>query len=174
MNSMPSDHSLARFTLRALLMGRGLAAAALVLGGFACGGSSPSAQDPAAAGAGKSELQWKDKTHEQRMDWMGLQVFPKMKGVFTEFDADRFSGFACQTCHGEQMEMVDFQMPSNELYALSRKDTLKSAREYDAKVTDFMVGTVLPKMAELLDTQPYDRETKSGFGCFGCHPMESE
>jgi len=174
MNSMPSTRSPARSPRGLLPAWQGLAAAALLLAGGACGGSSPSAQDPAAAGSGKSELQWKDKTHEQRMDWMGLQVFPKMKGLFTEFDANRFSGFACQTCHGDEMEMVDFKMPSDKLYALARKDTLKSAREYDAKVTDFMLGTVMPKMAELLDMPPYDRETRSGFGCFGCHPMDSE
>jgi hypothetical protein len=119
-------------------------------------------------------VSWKDKTHPQRMDWMGLQVFPKMKGVFKEFDADRFSEFACQTCHGDEMEIVDFKMPSNKLYALPRKDTLQSARDYDAKVTDFMVATVMPKMAELLDMPVYDRETKAGFGCFGCHPAERE
>ncbi|MEO8177761.1 MAG: hypothetical protein ABI895_02905 [Deltaproteobacteria bacterium] len=171
---MPSTHSQARSTRTAPPVWRALAAGALWLGGLACGGSAQSAQDPAAAGSGKSEVQWKDKTREQRMDWMGLQVFPKMKGVFTEFDADRFSGFACQTCHGDDMEMVDFKMPTKKLYGLPRKDVLKSAREYDAKVTDFMLGTVMPKMAELLDMQPYDSETKSGFGCFGCHPMESE
>jgi len=178
MNSTPSHLSLRRargqspvFALPCALR---LAAAGLVLlGGFACGGSSKSAQDASAAGAGKSEVPWQDKTHAQRMDWMGLQVFPKMRSVFTEFDADRFSDFSCQTCHGEDMEMIDFKMP-NKLYALSRKDTLQSAREFDAKVTDFMVSSVLPKMAGLLDMQPYDRETKSGFGCFGCHPAESE
>lgn len=174
MNSMTSTRPLPRATRGARYVWRGLVAAVLLCSGFACGGSSQSAADPASAGSGKSELSWKDKTHEQRLDWMGLQVFPKMKGVFTEFDADRFSKFACQTCHGEDMEMVDFKMPSNKLFALARKDTLKSAREYDAKVTDFMLGTVMPQMAELLDMQPYDRETKSGFGCFGCHAMESE
>jgi hypothetical protein len=172
MTSLPSTRSLAPGPRRARPIW--LAAAALLLGAFACGGSSPSAQDPAAAASGKSGVSWKDKTHPQRMDWMGLQVFPKMKGVFKEFDADRFSEFACQTCHGDEMEIVDFKMPSNKLYALPRKDTLQSARDYDAKVTDFMVATVMPKMAELLDMPVYDRETKAGFGCFGCHPAERE
>jgi hypothetical protein len=147
-------------------------AVALLLGGIACGGSSKSAES--ASGAGKSETLWKDKTHEQRMDWMGLHVFPKMKGAFGQFDADRFSNFACQTCHGDDMEIVDFKMPNKHLYALPRTDTLKSARDYDAKVTDFMLGTVTPTMAELLDTQPYDPATKAGFSCFGCHPVEGE
>jgi hypothetical protein len=150
----------------------GRLSAALLLGCIACGGSSKSAES--AAGAGKSDTPWKDKTHEQRMDWMGLHVFPKMKGVFTQYDAERFSGFACQTCHGDDMEMVDFKMPNKQLYALPRTDTIKSARDYDAKVTDFMLGTVTPTMAELLDMQPYDAATKSGFSCFGCHPAEGD
>lgn len=147
-------------------------AAVLLLGCIACGGSSKSAES--AAGAGKSETPWKDKTHEQRMDWMGLHVFPKMKGAFTQFNAERFSDFACQTCHGDDMEMVDFKMPNQHLYALPRTDTIKSARDYDEKVTDFMLGTVTPTMAELLDMQPYDPATKSGFSCFGCHPAEGD
>jgi hypothetical protein len=151
----------------------GGATVALLLGCIACGASSKSAESAAGAGTGKSEIPWKDRTHEQRMDWMGLQVFPKMKGVFTQFDADRFSNFACQTCHGDDMEIVDFKMP-NKLYALPRTDTIKSARDYDAKVTEFMLSTVTPKMAELLDMQPYDPATKSGFSCFGCHPVEGE
>jgi hypothetical protein len=150
----------------------GVLAVALLLGGIACGGSSKSAES--ASGAGKSETPWKDKTHEQRMDWMGLHVFPKMKGVFTQYDASTFSNFTCQTCHGDDMEMVDFKMPNKHLYALPRTDTIKSARDYDAKVTEFMLGTVTPTMAELLDTQPYDPATKSGFSCFGCHPSEGD
>ena len=158
-----------------LLSHRGLLAVlALLLGAQACGGSSKAADDPSAAPAGKSELVWKDKTREQRTDWMATQVFPKMRAAFTNFDSEKFSDFSCQTCHGERMEMDDFKMPSPSLYALSRKDTLEKARSYDAKTTEFMLKTVLPEMATLLDTQPYDREKKAGLSCFGCHPVESD
>jgi len=151
-----------------------LAGVALLLGAQACGGSSKAADDPSAAPAGKSELLWKDKTREQRTDWMGTQVFPKMRAAFSGFDSERFSDFTCQTCHGERMEIDDFKMPSSSLYALSRKDTLEKARSYDAKATEFMLKTVLPEMATLLDTEPYDREKKAGLSCFGCHPVESD
>lgn len=142
-----------------------------LLATLACGGGQ-GAKDPAGAGAAKSEIAWKDKTRAQRMDWMGLQVFPKLKTAFKEFDESRFSGFACQTCHSEEMEMVDFKMPNTKIYALPLANPVQSAREYDEKVTDFMVNTVTPRMAELLDMPVYDPETKSGFGCFGCHPSE--
>ncbi|HKO94533.1 MAG TPA: hypothetical protein VJU61_25440 [Polyangiaceae bacterium] len=148
--------------------------ALLCWGAQACGGNSKNADDPSAAAAGKTELVWKDKNREQRTDWMATHVFPKMRAAFTEFNADRFSDFTCQTCHGERMEMDDFKMPNPSLYALSRKDTLGEARSYDAKATEFMLKTVLPEMAQLLDTEPYDREKKAGFSCFGCHPVGND
>jgi hypothetical protein len=151
-----------------------LAGFALLLGAQACGGSSKAADDPSAPAAGKTELVWKDKTREQRTDWMATQVLPKMRAAFIGFDSERFADFTCQSCHGERMEMDDFKMPSDNLYALSRKDTLEKARSYDAKTTEFMLKTVLPEMATLLDTEPYDREKKAGLSCFGCHAVESD
>ncbi len=141
-----------------------------LLAALACGGGTKTANDPVSAD--KTEIAWKDKTRAQRMDWMGLQVFPRMKSAFKEFDESRFSGFACQTCHSDKMEMVDFRMPNDTIYALPLENTVQSAREYDEKVTDFMVNVVTPKMAELLDMPVYNPETKSGFGCFNCHPSE--
>lgn len=148
--------------------------AGVSLGLGACGGSNKGADD--ASGAGQSSeasegTPWAKKTREQRMDWMGLEVFPKMRAKFTEQDADKFSAFACQTCHGSDMEAVDFKMP-NSIFALSKTDTLEKAREYDASMTTFMMETVVPEMAQLLDTHPYDAETNTGFGCFGCHPSD--
>lgn len=137
-----------------------------------CGGSGKGATDPAGVGSGESAIAWKDKTRAQRMDWMGLQVFPQMKAAFKEFDANRFSEFECQTCHSEEMEIVNFKMPNTKIYALPVENTVQSAREYDEQVTDFMLNVVTPKMAELLDMPVYNPETKSGFGCFGCHPTE--
>jgi hypothetical protein len=105
------------------------------------------------------------------MDWMGLEVFPKMRAAFVEFSADEYSAFECQTCHGSDMEMVDFKMP-NRLYSLSKTNTLTDAKDYDAETTQFMVDVVVPEMAKLLDMEPYDAETQKGFGCFGCHPSD--
>lgn len=139
----------------------------------ACGGSQKSAEAGGASESfGAEGTPWSKKTREQRMDWMGLEVFPKMRAAFTEYDAERFSSFACQTCHGKNMEMVDFKMPNDTIFALSKSDTITKARDYDAKVTDFMAETIVPDMAKLLDTQPYDPETNTGFGCFNCHPAE--
>jgi cytochrome c553 len=155
---------------RELLKSRARALTSLVLALTmlgACGGSKQKVKAP----SGEGEPAWKDKTREQRMDFMGLEVFPKMRTLFAEHDPDDAAGFACQTCHGNDMEMVDFKMP-NSLFALSKTDTLEKARDYDAKVTEFMAEKVLPEMAQLLDQEPYDPATQTGFGCFGCHPSE--
>jgi hypothetical protein len=139
--------------------------------GLSCAGGTPDPDDPSGAARRLSHVPWKEKTRQQRLDWMGMSVFPKMKQTFTQFNADRFGDFSCQTCHGETMEMVDYHMP-NTLYALSKTDTIEKARQYDAQVTDFMVNEVMPQMAKLLAEAPYDATTHTGFGCFGCHPSE--
>jgi hypothetical protein len=147
-----------------------LLGAALGLGG--CGShksSNNGAEDPSSAYSPKSETPWKDMSREQRMDWMAVAVFPKMRQLFQAQDPEKYDDFACQTCHGLQMERVDFKMP-NDLFALDKADTVAHAKEYDDKTTDFMLGGVVPEMAQLLGRRPYTIETGKGYGCMGCHP----
>jgi hypothetical protein len=141
-----------------------------------CGASKKNADDPSSASDSAAQrTTWKDKSREQRMDWMGLEVFPKMRAIFAEHDATDGPGFACQTCHGGNMEMIDFKMP-NRLFQLSRENTLEEARAYDADTTAFMLDRVVPEMAKLLDMEPLDMSVAepnpAGFGCFGCHPSD--
>ena len=96
-----------------------------------------------------------------------------MRRLFREQDSDKYEDFACQTCHGNQMERVDFKMP-NDLFALEKESTIARAKEYDEKSTDFMLGAVVPEMAKLLDMDAYTLETPSGFGCVGCHPIAKQ
>jgi hypothetical protein len=131
-------------------------------------GSHKGAED-ASAYSPKSETPWKDMSREQRMDWMAVAVFPKMRKLFLEQDAEKYEDFACQTCHGREMERVDFKMP-NDLFALEKADTVAKAKEYDEKTTDFMLGGVVPEMAQLLGRKPFTIESGKGYGCIGCHP----
>ena len=110
-----------------------------------------------------------DKSREQRMDWMAVAVFPKMRLLFQEQDSEKYADFSCQTCHGREMERVDFRMP-NDLFALDAEDTVAHAKEYDERTTDFMLGAVVPEMAKLLDVEAFTLENQQGFGCAGCHP----
>lgn len=139
----------------------------------ACGGSGKGAADASSSYEPQSTTPWKDKSREQRMDWMGIAVFPKMRKLFLEQDSEKYQDFACQTCHGKDMELVDFRMP-NTLFALSKSDTLAQAKEYDEKTTDFMLSAVVPEMAKLLDMDAFTLENQSGFGCMGCHPATAD
>jgi hypothetical protein len=149
---------------RAGTLGYGLLLAALA----ACGGSGEGAKN-ASAYEPKSDTPWKDKSREQRMDWMAVAVFPKMRLLFQEQDGEKYADFSCQTCHGREMERVDFRMP-NDLFALDASDTVAHAKEYDERTTDFMLSAVVPEMAKLLDSEAFTLENQQGFGCAGCHP----
>jgi hypothetical protein len=102
---------------------------------------------------------------------MALYVVPKMKPIFQAQDARAYAGFVCQTCHGEDMEQVNFKMP-NQLYALAADNPIEAAMEDDAETTHFMVQRVVPAMAKLLDVEPSSAGKVDGFGCFGCHQKE--
>ena len=139
---------------------------------LACGGSTAprGAASTPSGGPGAPNVPWSQKTAVQKQDWMGLEVLPKMKALFTEYDASYAQNFECSVCHGDDADTVDFAMPNPGLYALSPMNTLEESAEYDAEVTQFMAKTVVPEMAKLLDMEPYDPESQAGFGCFGCHP----
>jgi len=128
-------------------------------------------QSQSATEPGAPDIPWEQKNRDQRMEWMGLEVLPAMEAAFQEFDAEGFAGFECQTCHGDNMQEVDFEMPNN-LYSLPRENAFQSAQEYDPAIAKFMAEVVVPKMAELLGTEPYNADSGKGFGCFGCHPSE--
>ncbi|RMG94623.1 MAG: hypothetical protein D6705_15660 [Deltaproteobacteria bacterium] len=132
----------------------------------ASGEKKAAATEPGAPG-----VPWAEKTHQQKMEFMGIYVLPKMSALFKEHDAERFKDFKCQTCHGDDMESVDFHMP-NDLYPLPTANTIEAAKEYDPEMTAFMMEKVVPTMVELLGVEPYDPATGKGFGCFSCHPTE--
>lgn len=118
----------------------------------------------AAEELGAPDLPWAQKTRQQRMEYMGLVVLPRMKQVFQAYDAEAFAEFECQTCHGDDMDDVEHRMP-NALFDLSASDPVKSATDYDEQVAKFMMEQVVPVMAELLDKQPGKE-----LGCLTCHP----
>lgn len=117
-------------------------------------------------GLGAPTVPWKYKTRPEKMGFMGAYVQPNMKDVFVAYDADGFKDFDCETCHGNDMEEVDFKMP-NSLYALPTDDPMAEAMDYDEDLAAFMLGKVVPAMAQLLSEKP-----GKGVNCFTCHPEE--
>jgi hypothetical protein len=116
---------------------------------------------------GAPTVRWKHKTREEKMGFMAAHVQPTMKRLFVEYDADDFGDFGCETCHGGNADVLDFEMPSNSIYALPADNPMGEAMDYDEEIAQFMAGKVVPAMAQLLSEEP-----GKGVSCFTCHPKE--
>ena len=119
-------------------------------------------------------MPWETLSDDQRADYMNAHVVPAMAPLFQAFDAERYAGFECGTCHGPRERMNRFEMPNPGLPVLP----VPESAEWQAMVLErnhafrFMAERVEPAMAALLGVQPYDAQTQQGFGCFHCHTME--
>ncbi len=129
--------------------------------------AAPVAEEP-----GAPDVKWADKSFDQRKDFMGIVFNKEMKKSFKAHDEASFSGFKCQTCHGDDMKEKNWAMPTDSLLPLDAKKPVEVAMEFDEEITKFMVEQVTPQAAKLLDMEPFNPETGQGFGCFGCHPTE--
>jgi hypothetical protein len=138
--------------------------------GAAEGGVAADGGDATEPGA--PAVKWADKSFKQRQEWMGITVLPKMKATFQAHDATGFASFKCQNCHGNDMAAKKFKMPNDGIYPLNPADPIKGAKEYDEKMTKFMIEQVVPQMAEMLDEKVISKDNPSGFGCMRCHPSE--
>ncbi|MBV1859955.1 MAG: hypothetical protein KUG77_16200 [Nannocystaceae bacterium] len=141
--------------------------------------ATPAAADSVAATPAQDDtepgapgVKWADKSFKQRQEYMGITFLKAQKKSFKAHDEAAFSGFKCQTCHGDDMKETNFAMPTDSLLPLDAKDPVGVAMEFDEEITKFMVEQIVPEAAQLLDMEPYNPETGQGFGCFGCHPTE--
>lgn len=138
----------------------------------ACGGGNGA--HPAVPDLGAPEVPFRHKTRDEKRAFMAARVLPRMKQVFEGLDPKTAASFSCGTCHGADMEVVDFKMP-NSLYALPEKDTIAEATSYDEKTTKFMMEHVVPAFAALLSEKPGTLDNPAsprGVTCFTCHPHE--
>jgi hypothetical protein len=120
---------------------------------------------------GAPDVPWKAKSHEEKQAFMGAHVEPHLRHLFQEWNPKGYAGFGCETCHGADMDAVDFRMP-NSLYALPEKDTIAEATDYDEKTTKFMMERVVPLFAKLLSEKPGEPGSGAGVSCFTCHPHD--
>jgi len=151
-------------------MTRRLALLSLVLPLVACDKTSepestaPETVDAAGASGtgepGSPDVPWEEKNHQQRMEFMGLVVYPSMKEAFAGFDGARFAEFKCQTCHGDDAKEVNYHMP-NAVTPLSKSDPVGDGNGIDPAITKFMLETVVPTMQEHLKGDEVD--------CHSCH-----
>lgn len=123
-------------------------------------GSGDGEETTAATEPGAPGVAWADKNRQQRMETMGLVVFPSMKEAFAGHDAERFGDFKCQTCHGDDAKDVDYKMP-NAVTPLSKDDPVGDGNGIDEAMTKFMMESVVPKMKEHLEGAEVN--------CHSCH-----
>lgn len=106
---------------------------------------------------------WATMSAEEREFYMIGKVLPIMHEVFTRHDAQKYEGFSCETCHGDNMREVRFAMPDASIFRLpepgSRGWAAMEATQGDA--VRFMRDEVTPTMGTLLGIEDYT--------CFHCH-----
>jgi hypothetical protein len=120
---------------------------------------------------GAPYVPWRGKSHEERQAFMGAHVEPIMRKLFQGYSAKGYADFGCETCHGSNMDLIDFKMP-NAIYPLPEKDTIAEASSYDEATTKFMVEKVVPTFAGLLSEHAVSPGQPGGVSCFTCHPHE--
>ena len=144
----------------------------------ACGAtqaSAPASQSSTPAGSESSgttsaPTAWSDDMPKQdKGAFMKLKVAPRLGAVFRAADANRYANFGCGTCHGPK-----FQLPKDFLPKLTLKDGKITAFADKPQVAQFMAQKVAPEMAAVLGKPHFDPATGKGFGCMGCHTVESK
>jgi hypothetical protein len=132
--------------------------------GFGCYGCHENYSDPDP---------WEDLDTEGRREFMNWEVFEPMKALFQDFDATEYADFDCETCHGDNMWAVDFDMPNGgPALSLSGFPFSQSSDPEEAAYGEFMEDDVIDDFVEILDITPFNPQTGEGFGCYGCHELD--
>ena len=132
-------------------------------------GGTPSDDAAGDAGADASAKTWDEMSWDDRKQHMMHEVTPKMADLFRGLAPEHYAEFNCVTCHGPGAKQGEFDMPSPSLPKLPPGGDFAKLMETKPDVMKFMGERVVPEMAALLDTAPYDPSTGEGFGCYGCH-----
>jgi cytochrome c553 len=136
----------------------------------ACGSKAPTPTTPAeGAAVVLPDVAFDKLDHDQRIAFMKQKVMPVLKPLFVAHDPKDFADFGCATCHGEQAKEGHFDMPNAKLPKLNFKDMSKWKKED----LDWMHNEIEPAMAKVLGLPMYSEQNPKGFGCLGCHTMET-
>jgi hypothetical protein len=142
----------------------------------ACGGSAPpGTAPPPGAGVGPAEAgapeAWRDDmSKDQKIAFMKKNVVPRMRDVFGGQSGQRGGSFGCPTCHGQSFK----DHPEDFLPKLTMREGKITAFDENPQVAKFMAERVVPNMAAAMGMKPYDPATRQGFGCGGCHAIETK
>jgi cytochrome c553 len=141
----------------------------LVFFALGCGGGGTTEETTTVADEPQA---WEQMSFDERKAFMASDVMPRMAPLFEQHDAERFAGFSCANCHGDDAQARNFEMPNPSIMALYPTGTQEQQRmvQEQRPMVMFMFNQVLPAMQELLGAQPYDEATQTGFSCYACHP----
>lgn len=137
----------------------------------------PSAAPAEEAVVGPPKVAWKDMTKPQRAKYMKAAVLPKMRELFTAFDAKAFPEVNCKTCHGKGMEDHSFKMPNPDIAQLpADKAGFMALMKKKPEWVKFMMEKVKPTMTELLGLEAFEPEhpKPDAFGCQNCHTSKGK
>lgn len=110
---------------------------------------------------------WQDMDFDQRKEYMTQIVEPAMQELFQEFDPVEYAEFSCSTCHGDDAEEVEYELPNSlEPLPLSGHPFSESSDPEEARYGEFMEDVVKPEMAPLVDQSLVGAER---FSCYSCH-----
>ncbi|MCA9533943.1 MAG: hypothetical protein KC593_09695 [Myxococcales bacterium] len=106
---------------------------------------------------------WADMSEEDREFYMIGKVLPIMHELFARHDAQRYDGFSCETCHGNNMREVHFEMPVATIFRLPEPGSpgWSAMEATQGEAVRFMRDEVTPTMGTLLGMDDYT--------CFHCH-----
>lgn len=136
----------------------------------ACGGEDPDDINNT-NNNNSSALDWENLDASARAAHMTTAVLPRMAMVFQDYDATRYAGFSCITCHGANGAASGYMMPSADLPPLPAD--IQIVFTNNSTAANFMATQVVPEVAALLELEPVDPSTGQGdIGCFTCHTMQ--
>lgn len=118
-------------------------------------------------------IPWPDKTDEEKASWMTFQVLPVMKPLFVEHDPIYETTFDCDTCHGTE-NVSDFSTMPHPLGPpeLSISDWPEDSTDPEiVAMAAFMDETVVPTIAQLIDSVVAPSPTAEGVKCSTCHEI---
>ncbi|MDQ3036025.1 MAG: hypothetical protein M3Y87_26720 [Myxococcota bacterium] len=109
------------------------------------------------------EQPWESMSEADQEMYMVAYVLPIHAELFREHDAEEYSTFECTSCHGDDAEERDYEMPSRYLPSLPAEGTpaWEAARARKPEAWAFMTDQVLPTMR----TQLGEPEMT----CYACH-----
>lgn len=108
---------------------------------------------------------WRRMSHEEREWDMVGRFHPVMRELFQNYDAERWADFECVTCHGEDADERNYEMPSPQMMPLPPPNTraYQAAARTQPELTAYMEETVVPAMQTMLGFR--------GAQCAICHPV---